>query len=670
MKGITKPALFSLSLLFGLIQLMPLVNIPKVTAVSGSDWNASRIIDDSVFFNPHSMSSQDIQNFLNAKVPVCDTNGAQPISAGSSTTRAQWAAANGKPLPPYTCLKDYVQNIPGISSDAYCNGSVGAGNKSAATIIKEVAAACNINPQVILVTLQKEQSLVTDDWPWPVQYTKATGMGCPDSPLGVDVDTNQNGCYDDYEGFFKQIYYGARQFQRYVKQPDVFNYAVGRNSYVAYQANNSGCGGTNITPLTQATAALYNYTPYQPNAAALNNLYGTGDSCSAYGNRNFWRMFSDWFGATTGPDYAWMIESYTYSGGDNNIAQGQTETITLRARNVGRVPWYNHGTHPVRLGTWEPADRVSSLFGKARLATQTESVVQPNEIATFTFQLSPSQIGTFVEGLNLVAENYTWFSWPGLRPTINITGAHQWQIDEVIYGNGTGNMDPGSTQLITVKARNTGSATWQKGGDSPVRLGTWPPQRNSAVAQGWLSSTRIEMNEASVAPGQVAGFQFYVRMPTSGNHYERLNLVSEGIRWFNDPGLTLYLHGRTYSWQPVWHSISTSNVNINRNQDFVITIRVRNTGEMAWKKTDPFKVRLATVEPQNRGSALYHPDWIDGIRPATLVDDVVLPGQEGTITFNARTPSTPGPRNERFSLVAEGIQWFNDPGFNIYINVL
>ncbi len=32
----------------------------------------------------------------------------------------------------------------------------------------------------------------------------------------------------------------------------------------------------------------------------MNNLYGTGDGCSAYGNRNFWRMYTDWFGSTTG----------------------------------------------------------------------------------------------------------------------------------------------------------------------------------------------------------------------------------------------------------------------------------------------------------------------------------------------------------------------------------
>jgi hypothetical protein len=49
----------------------------------------------------------------------------------------------------------------------------------------------------------------------------------------------------------------------------------------------------------QATANLYNYTPYQPNEAALASLYGDGDECSAFGNRNFWRIFTDWFGDPT-----------------------------------------------------------------------------------------------------------------------------------------------------------------------------------------------------------------------------------------------------------------------------------------------------------------------------------------------------------------------------------
>jgi hypothetical protein len=51
----------------------------------------------------------------------------------------------------------------------------------------------------------------------------------------------------------------------------------------------------------QATAALYIYTPYRPNQAALNAGWGTGDSCSSYGNRNFYNFYTLWFGSTKAP---------------------------------------------------------------------------------------------------------------------------------------------------------------------------------------------------------------------------------------------------------------------------------------------------------------------------------------------------------------------------------
>ena len=59
-----------------------------------------------------------------------------------------------------------------------------------------------------------------------------------------------------------------------------------------------GCGAGDVYIESKATAALYTYTPYQPNQAALANMYGLGDHCSAYGNRNFWRVWNDWFGST------------------------------------------------------------------------------------------------------------------------------------------------------------------------------------------------------------------------------------------------------------------------------------------------------------------------------------------------------------------------------------
>jgi hypothetical protein len=287
----------------------------KSSALSGSEFNAGRIIDDAVFYNATSMNTPQIQTFLNSKVPSCDTNGTQMYNA--TQTRAQWAAANGRPLPPYTCLKDYSQNIPTIINGGsdLCKISIAGGVKTAAQIIYDVAQACSINPQVLIVLLQKEQSLITDTWPWPTQYQAATGYGCPDTAP----------CDAEFYGFFNQVYQAAKAFRRYEANPNSYNYKANRNNFVYYNPNLSGCGGSNVFIQNQATASLYIYTPYQPNTAALNNLYGTGDSCSAYGNRNFWRMFNDWFGSTyafikIGADFATVFNFEYYTATYPDIA--------------------------------------------------------------------------------------------------------------------------------------------------------------------------------------------------------------------------------------------------------------------------------------------------------------------------------------------------------------
>ncbi len=248
-------------------------NQPKALAVSGSEFRPGRIIDDTIFFNPNLIGGPaEIQAFLNSKVPVCDT----------------WhSSSDPNNQPPFTCLKDYRQNVQAKPLEPGLCAGFTAGNKSAAQIIYEVGQSCGVNPAVLLVMLQKEQALITDTWPWNIQYRSAMGYGCPDTAP----------CDAEYYGFFNQVYNAARQFRYYAKNPTYYNHRAGRNNNILFSPNGA-CGSSSVFIENQATAGLYNYTPYQPNQAALNNLYGTGDNCSAYGNRNFWRMFNDWFGST------------------------------------------------------------------------------------------------------------------------------------------------------------------------------------------------------------------------------------------------------------------------------------------------------------------------------------------------------------------------------------
>lgn len=245
------------------------VSSSPAAAADLSQFAPGNIISDDVFYAGTSMSQSDIQAFLATKGADCR------IGADGSA-----------------CLKDYRVTTWTRPADDRCTGTYqGATDELASTIIAKVAEACGINPRVLVVTLQKEQGLVTTTGAaaTDARYRKAMGYGCPDTAP----------CDAQYYGFFNQVYKAAWQFRSYKLKPTSFSFRAGITANVRFHPDAS-CGSAPVYIANAATAALYNYTPYQPNAAALAAGYGTGDACSSYGNRNFWNYFTDWFGPTSG----------------------------------------------------------------------------------------------------------------------------------------------------------------------------------------------------------------------------------------------------------------------------------------------------------------------------------------------------------------------------------
>ena len=259
--------------LVGIPNLAP----PAQAAPPASAFDPGYIISDSVFFDFGSMTVQEIQEFLDSRVQNC---------------RAEDPAID--------CLKNIKVDIPETPATepgqvGPCSAIPAQPGASAAQVIHTIANACGINPKVLIVTLQKEQGLVSSTKPTDYMYRAAMGFGCPDSDPAI--------CGKVYVGLFNQLYRAARQFQWYGNPEGSFTYwKPGRTVSMRYNPKSS-CGTTSFELKNQATANLYYYTPYTPNAAALNNMYGTGDSCSAYGNRNFWRFYHDWFGSPIGGGY-------------------------------------------------------------------------------------------------------------------------------------------------------------------------------------------------------------------------------------------------------------------------------------------------------------------------------------------------------------------------------
>ncbi len=247
------------SLVVGMLSAVPPAPA-QAAALPGSIVDGGYIISDAEFFDSDSMTSSTIQKFLNGKVTTCK-------------------ATTGP-----TCLKSFKTDLPKIAADQYCKAIAAKKDATAAQVIATVAAACGINPKVILVMLQKEQGLVLSSAPSEWSYRAAMGQACPDTAP----------CDEAAAGFVNQVYKGARQLQVYTHNPTKFNYRAGQTNTIKWHPTSS-CGSSKVFIKNQATANLYIYTPYRPNVAALAAGTGTGDSCSTYGNRNFYNFYVSWF---------------------------------------------------------------------------------------------------------------------------------------------------------------------------------------------------------------------------------------------------------------------------------------------------------------------------------------------------------------------------------------
>lgn len=156
--------------------------------------------------------------------------------------------------------------------------------KEASEIIYNAAKEYNINPKFILVTLQKEQSLVATTNPTQKQLDWATGYAVCDDCSMTDPKVMK------YKGFAKQVDNSAWQFNRYMLFPTKYNFKSGGTYNIS---------DVSVTPKNQATASLYNYTPHLA------------------GNESFWLIWNDWFAqgypngtllkAVGGSDY-WLIQ--------------------------------------------------------------------------------------------------------------------------------------------------------------------------------------------------------------------------------------------------------------------------------------------------------------------------------------------------------------------------
>ena len=145
--------------------------------------------------------------------------------------------------------------------------------KTAAQIIWEAGRAWNLNPKIILATLQKEQSLLTlSNSANAARLVKAMGCGVYGAIDPVThLTTNRS------PGFGHQIWDGARVFSTYEITYHWVPGFVMKNIHLVGTTTDKW-----IVPENASTFALYTYTPYYPQIL-------------------FWNVYTRYFGDPQSP---------------------------------------------------------------------------------------------------------------------------------------------------------------------------------------------------------------------------------------------------------------------------------------------------------------------------------------------------------------------------------
>ena len=209
-------------------------------------FDPGNIASDEVFYNTASMTLEQITAFIDEQNAGCD---------------GPW------------CLRNLALDTTSQPADAYCAAYTGGTGQSAAKMLFDFSRACGINPQVMLTTLQKESQGLTRTDATETSYAAAWGWHCPDTGPGGTAN-----CDPQYAGFFNQGYGMAHQWAKYrVEIPNgKYNYQPGRTYDILWNVVESGCGAAPVTIANLATASLYVYTPYQPNAGVAGRVPGGG----------------------------------------------------------------------------------------------------------------------------------------------------------------------------------------------------------------------------------------------------------------------------------------------------------------------------------------------------------------------------------------------------------
>ncbi|GAC1459182.1 MAG: hypothetical protein NVSMB8_08550 [Candidatus Limnocylindrales bacterium] len=247
---------------------------------------------------------------------------------------------------------------------------------------------------------------------------------------------------------------------------------------------------------------------------------------------------------------------------------------------------------------------------------------------------------------------------------------HSAFVDQSAYPT----MAAGTSATVSVRFKNTGTATWQRGvTEKQANLGLNGDTTAFAALgmnDGWLSANRLATTaEASIAPGEVGTFTFQVRAPVAPGVYRLpLRPVIDGVAWMEDQGVFLVVTSDV-GYHSRWTAQSPYPTLAPGQTSAPLTLTFTNTGTKPWVKGAAGQQADLGINLDDRTWSGLSVDWFTPDRPAVQAEAVVAPGETGTFTFQVKAPAAPGIYSIHLRPVIDGTVWMEDEGVFLVVTV-
>jgi hypothetical protein len=255
---------------------------------------ASSLLLASVVLAPATAVAADYPPNYNPLMVISDDN----WRAGTSMSQGE--------------IQAFLETQDGVLKSYACaeggpNGAHSGVVKPASQIIAEAAQYWNVNPKLIIATLEKEQSLITQPWHvatathlYGTDYHLTNAMGC-----GVYA-----GSPDRHPGFGDQVWTGTEKLGAAPLEGSTSPYRWWPGKIKTVYSYEHAAN-IDIVPLNQPTWNAYTYTPYYPQISV-------------------WKCYSKFFGDPLAyPGKAPIYRFYNKKNGSHFYTASEAERYTV-----------------------------------------------------------------------------------------------------------------------------------------------------------------------------------------------------------------------------------------------------------------------------------------------------------------------------------------------------